>query len=127
RGQGSGEAGRGTHGARSPRLGPSSAPGTYPVTASANDTQGDPVSWTIIVRVFPRLRVSCRGRVTGGEGTILRTSRRRHSITVLDAAGGQATARTPCPAGGRTRRGSGGPAKRPRRRPRLRRARGFTG
>ncbi len=67
-------------------------PGTYRVRATGRDTDGNPVSWTITVRVFPRLRVSCSGRVTGGEGTVL-GRRRRRSITVLDAAGGTATTR----------------------------------
>ncbi len=72
-------------------------PGTYHVRASGHDTDGNPVSWTITVRVFARLRVGCSGRVHGGEGTILRrqwrTTRHGRTLTMLDAAGGTATVR----------------------------------
>ena len=91
-GQDYGQTGQGPHG--KPLLFTHSfRPGTYRVRASGQDTDGNAVAWTITVRVFPRLRVSCAGRVRGGEGTILRRVRRRHSITVLDAAGGSASAR----------------------------------
>jgi hypothetical protein len=93
-GQDYGQTGQGPRGGPT-RFTHSFPPGTYHVVASGRDTQGDRVSWTITVRVFPRLRVSCRGRVTGGQGTILRWVRRAHSLTVLDAAGGSATAHCP--------------------------------
>ncbi|MGH9060767.1 MAG: PKD domain-containing protein, partial [Acidimicrobiales bacterium] len=93
-GQDSGQTGQGTHG-KPVLFNHSFRPGTYRVRATGQDTDGNPVSWTITVRVFPRLRVSCSGRVRGGEGTVLRRIRRRHSITVVDAAGGTATARCP--------------------------------
>lgn len=91
-GQDYNQTGQGPHGAGPTRFEHSFAPGTYRVTASGVDTQGDRVSWTITVRVYPRLRVYCSGRTTGGEGAILRRVRRIHSISVLDAAGGTATA-----------------------------------
>jgi hypothetical protein len=95
-GQDYGQTGQGSHG--TPVLFTHSfRPGTYHVHASGQDTKGNPVSWTITVRAFPRLRVSCSGRVHGGEGTILRRQRRttRHArtLTVVDAAGGTATVR----------------------------------
>jgi len=105
-GQDFGQTGQGSHGVT--RFTHAFRPGTYRVTASAVDTSGNAVSWTIGVRVFPRLvvRAGCRrdrpfARISGGEGTILRESwkRRRHgraTVTVLDAAGGQATASTRC-------------------------------
>ena len=91
-GQDHGQTGQGTHG--QPVLFTHSfRPGTYRVRATGVDTDGNPVAWTITVRVFPPLRVRCSGRVTGGEGTVLRMVRRQRSITVLDAAGGAASAR----------------------------------
>lgn len=92
-GQDYGQTGQGPHGP--PLFTHSFSPGTYHVVASGQDTDGNVVSWTITVRVFPRLSVSCDGAVRGGEGTILRFVRRRHSIAVVDAAGGQARARCP--------------------------------
>jgi hypothetical protein len=97
-GQDHGQTGQGPHG--NPVLFTHSfRPGTYHVRASGQDTDGDPVSWTITVRVFPRLRVDCSGRVQGGEGTILRRHWQRTShgrtLTVVDAAGGTATVRCP--------------------------------
>jgi hypothetical protein len=91
-GQDHGQTGQGTHG-RPVLFSHSFRPGTYRVRATGADTNGNPVAWTITVRVFTRLRVSCSGRVTGGDGTVLREVRRGRSITVLDAAGGTATAR----------------------------------
>ena len=93
-GQDYGQTAQGPHGGPT-RFTHSFRPGTYHVVATGQDTQGNSVSWTITVRVFPRLRVTCGGRVTGGEGTILRRVQRAHSITVLDAAGGTATAHCP--------------------------------
>jgi len=95
-GQDYGQTGQGPHGA--PVLFTHSfRPGTYRVRASGQDTNGTPVEWTITVRVFPRLRVACSGAVRGGEGVILRRwwrrTRRGRTLTVLDAAGGTATAR----------------------------------
>jgi len=95
-GQDYGQTGQGPHG--DPVLFTHSfRPGIYHVRASGQDTDGNRVSWTITVRVFPRLGVSCSGRVHGGEGTILRRQRRTtphgRTLTVLDAAGGTATVR----------------------------------
>jgi hypothetical protein len=131
-GQDYGQTGQGPHGSGSPRFRHSFAPGTYHVLATGRDTDGDPVAWTITVRVFPRLRVSAacrRGHVywitSGGEGTILRTSvrriRRAVLVSVLDAAGGRATSRVRCGESSSAHRP--GPARRPHRG----RARGFTG
>jgi hypothetical protein len=94
-GQDFNQTGQGVHSGPA-RFTHSFGPGTYRVVASARDTQGNPVFWTITVRVFPRLGLSCTGRVRGGEGTILRRVRRGHSITVLDAAGGRASAPARC-------------------------------
>lgn len=91
-GQDHGQTGQGPHG-KPVLFTHSFRPGTYRVRASGQDTDGNPVSWAITVRVFPRLRVGCSVRVTGGEGTVLREIRRRHSLSVVDAAGGTATAR----------------------------------
>lgn len=95
-GQDYGQTGQGPHG-KPVLFTHSFRPGTYRVRASGKDTDGNPVSWTITVRVFPRLRVSCSGRVQGSEGTILRrqwrTTRHGRTLTVLDAAGGTATVR----------------------------------
>ncbi len=91
-GQDHGQTGQGPHG-KPILFAHSFRPGTYRVRASGADTAGNPVSWTITVRVFKRLRVNCSGRVTGGQGAVLRTVRTRRSITVLDAAGGTATTR----------------------------------
>jgi hypothetical protein len=93
-GQDHGQTGQGPHG-KPVLFTHAFRPGAYRVRASGQDTDGNPVAWTITVRVFPRLRVSCSGRVRGGEGTVLREVRRSHSITVVDAAGGTATARCP--------------------------------
>ena len=94
-GQDYGQTGQGIHGTA--LVEHSFRRGTYHVTATAHDTAGDPLSWTITVRVFPQLHVACSGRVWGGEGTVLRRTWRRagrHTvIRVLDAAGGTATAR----------------------------------
>lgn len=95
-GQDYGQTGQGPHG--KPLLfSHSFRPGTYRVRAFAQDANGNKVSWTITVRVFPRLAVSCSGRVRGGQGTILRRHQRRtphgRTMTVLDAAGGTATVR----------------------------------
>jgi hypothetical protein len=91
-GQDHGQTGQGPHG-KPVLFAHSFRPGTYRVRASGTDTAGNAVSWAITVRVYPRLRVSCSGRVTGGEGTVLRKVRRRRSISVVDAAGGIASAR----------------------------------
>ncbi len=91
-GQDFGQTGQGPHG-RPVLFSHSFRPGIYRVRATAKDTDGNPVAWAITVRVFPRLRVGCSGRVTGGQGTVLREVRRGRSVTVLDAAGGTATAR----------------------------------
>jgi hypothetical protein len=95
-GQDYGQTGQGPHG-KPVRFTHSFRPGTYHVRASGHDTNGNPVNWTITVRVFPRLRVGCSGRVHGGEGTILRrrwrSSHHGRMLTVLDAAGGTATVR----------------------------------
>lgn len=104
-GQDFGQTGQGDHGQAI--FTHSFRPGLYHVTASGEDTSGDPVSWTITVHVFPELRVTARcrdrhprARVRGGEGTILREvwkrRGRREKVTVLDAAGGRATATTRC-------------------------------
>jgi hypothetical protein len=93
-GQDYNQSGQGQHGPS--RFTHSFRPGTYRVVASGHDTQGNPVSWTITVRVYPRLRVSCHGHVSGGQGTILRAVRRGHSLNVLDAAGGRASGRVDC-------------------------------
>lgn len=94
-GQDYGQTGQGPHGR--PLFTHSFRPGTYRVRAFGQDTQGNKVSWTIMVRVFPRLAVSCTGRVRGGEGTILRrqwrSTRHGRTLTVLDATGGTATIR----------------------------------
>jgi hypothetical protein len=94
-GQDWGQTGQAVHGVA--RFEHSWAPGTYHVIATAHDTAGNPMSWTITVRVFPQLHVNCRGRVWGGEGTVLRRSWHRvgrfRVLSVLDAAGGTATAR----------------------------------
>jgi hypothetical protein len=94
-GQDFGQTGQGPHG--SPVLFKHSfRPGTYRVTASGQDTKGNQVTWTVTVRVYSRLAVNCHGQVHGGEGTIIRRqwrrSGRRRTLTVLDAAGGTATA-----------------------------------
>lgn len=95
-GQDYGQTGQGPHG-KPVLLTHAFRPGTYHVRASGHDTDGNPVSWTITVRVFPRLRADCSGRVHGGQGTILRrrwrSSRHGRTLTVLDAAGGTATVR----------------------------------
>jgi hypothetical protein len=95
-GQDYGQTGQGRHG-KPVLFTHAFRPGTYHVRASGHDTDGNPVSWTITVRVFPRLRVGCSGRVRGGEGTILRrhwrSSRHGRMLTILDAAGGTATVR----------------------------------
>ena len=95
-GQDYGQTGQGPHG-KPVMFTHSFRPGTYRVRASGTDTNGNKVSWTITVRVFPRLAVSCSGRVHGGQGTILRREWRMTShgrtLKVLDAAGGTATAR----------------------------------
>jgi len=100
-GQDYGQTGQGDHGTA--RFTHSFPPGTYHVVASGQDTDGNKVSWTITVRVFPRLQVSVRcvggrprARVHGGEGTVLRESWRGDRVTVLDAAGGVASARASC-------------------------------
>ena len=94
-GQDYGQTGQGLHGTA--LFTHSFAPGAYRVTATAQDTDGNKLSWTISVRVFPEPRVNCRGVVTGGEGTVLRRDWRRsghfHVLSVLDAAGGSASAR----------------------------------
>ncbi len=95
-GQDHGQTGQGPHG--QPVLFTHSfRPGTYRVRASGQDSKGNKVSWTITVRVFPRLSVSCSGRVRGGQGTILRRQSRStghgRTLTVLDAAGGTASVR----------------------------------
>jgi hypothetical protein len=93
-GQDFGQTGQGPHG--QPTFTHSFAPGTYRVTASARDTLGNPVSWTLTVRAFPRLRVSGRcahPRVAGGDGAVLRTTRHGRRVAVLDAAGGLASGR----------------------------------
>jgi hypothetical protein len=104
-GQDFGQTGQGAHG---PALFTHSfRPGTYRVVASGTDTLGDHVSWTITVHVYPRLsaRASChrqrpRAIVHGGQGTILRMqwrrSGRRVTVTVIDAAGGRASATARC-------------------------------
>jgi hypothetical protein len=58
-------------------------PGVHRVVASGRDTAGNPVSWTIEVTVYPRLRPSATcamsrrgratltGRASGGEGSVL--------------------------------------------------------
>ncbi|MFL5824822.1 MAG: hypothetical protein ACJ764_15430 [Solirubrobacteraceae bacterium] len=89
-GQDFGQTGQGPHHGPA-RFTHSFRPGTYHVRATAQDTSGNRISWTITVRAYPELRVSCSGRVRGGEGTVLRRVRHRHSLTVLDAAGGSAT------------------------------------
>jgi hypothetical protein len=93
-GQDHGQSGQGPHGEPVLFTHPF-RPGTYRVRAFGHDTDGNKVSWTITVRVFSRLEVSCSGRVHGGQGTILRHQWRRTShgrtLTVLDAAGGTAT------------------------------------
>ena len=95
-GQDYGQTGQGPHG-KPVLFTHSFRPGTYHVRASGHDTDGNPVSWTITVRVFQRLRVSCSGRVRGGEGAILRRHWRKarggRTLTVLDGAGGTATVR----------------------------------
>jgi hypothetical protein len=95
-GQDYGQTGQGPHG-KPVLFTHSFRPGTYRVRASGHDSDGNPVTWTITVRVFPRLSVGCSGRVHGGEGTILRrswrTTRQGRTLTVLDAAGGRASAR----------------------------------
>lgn len=95
-GQDYGQTGQGPHG-KPVLFTHAFGPGTYHVRAFGRDTDGNPVSWTITVRVFPQLRVDCSGRVRGGEGTILRrrwrTARHGRTLTVLDAAGGTARAR----------------------------------
>lgn len=95
-GQDYGQTGQGPHG-KPVLFTHSFRPGIYHVRASGRDTDGNPVSWSITVRVFPRLIVSCSGRVRGGEGTILRRrwhrARQGRTLTVLDAAGGTATVR----------------------------------
>ncbi len=95
-GQDYGQTGQGPHG-KPVTFTHSFRPGTYRVRASGQDTDGNKVSWTIIVRVFPRLTVSCSGRARGGQGTILRrewrSTRHGRTLMVLDAAGGTATAR----------------------------------
>ncbi len=95
-GQDFGQTGQGPHG-NPVMFTHSFRPGTYRVRAFGQDTRGNKVSWTITVRVFPRLAVSCSGRVHGGEGTILRRQSRRtrhgRTLSVVDAAGGTATAR----------------------------------
>ena len=100
--------------------------GTHRVTATGTDTAGNTASWTFTVTVYPRLvasarcRVNRRGRATfagsaeGGRGAVLAwkwrlrrggTARgarvaggraRAASLTILDAAGGTATARARC-------------------------------
>ncbi len=93
-GQDYGQTGQGNHG--SPLFTHSFRPGTYKVTASGRDTDGNAVSWTITVTVFPRLRVLCGGRVRGGEGTVLARLHRGHRIEVVDAAGGMGVAPATC-------------------------------
>lgn len=96
-GQDFGQTGQGPHGRT--QFTHSFRPGTYRVRASGRDTLGNPVSWTITVRVFPRLTVNCSGRVHGGDGVVLRRQWRvighGRTLTVLDAAGGTATVRCP--------------------------------
>ena len=95
-GQDYGQTGQGPHG-KPVLFTHSFRPGIYRVRTFGQDTLGNKVSWTITVRVFPPLRVSCSGRVHGGQGTILRRQWRTMShgrtLTVLDAAGGTATVR----------------------------------
>jgi hypothetical protein len=95
-GQDFGQTGQGPHG-KPVLFTHSFRPGTYRVMASGHDTKGSRVQWRIIVRVYPRLTVNCRGRVHGGQGTILRRQWRRikhrRILTVLDGAGGTASAR----------------------------------
>ncbi len=95
-GQDYGQTGQGPHG-KPVLFSHSFRPGIYRVRAFGQDTRGNKVSWTITVRMFPRLRVSCSGRVRGGEGTILRRqwrpSRHGRALAVLDAAGGTASVR----------------------------------
>jgi hypothetical protein len=79
-GQDLGQSGQGEHG--TPRFTHAFAPGTYKVTASGRDTSGNPVAWSVRVRVYPRLHVAarCRGRgravlsasASGGRGDVLR-------------------------------------------------------
>jgi hypothetical protein len=96
-GQDWGQTGQGVHGVA--MFEHSWPPGSYRVTATAHDTSGNKLSWTIAVRVFPQLHVNCRGRVWGGDGVVLRRTRtqagRFRVLSVLDAAGGTASARCP--------------------------------
>jgi hypothetical protein len=105
-GQDHGQTGQGPHG-KPVLFTHSFRPGTYRVRATGTDTNGNRVSWAIIVRVFPRLKVavSCSGRrprvaIRGGEGTLLRrsvgVSGGRAFASVLDAAGGTASGRARC-------------------------------
>jgi hypothetical protein len=95
-GQDYGQTGQGPHG-KPIRFTHSFRPGTYHVHASGQDTDGNPVAWIVTVRVYPRLTVSCSGRVRGGQGTILRRwwrrTGRKRTLNVLDAAGGRASVR----------------------------------
>jgi PKD repeat protein len=79
------------------------SPGTYNLTVTAADQNGQTDSMTLPIHVYPALRVrivthGCRpmARVSGGDGTVLtRRWARRHGrlqITVTDAAGGIASA-----------------------------------
>jgi hypothetical protein len=119
-GQDLGQSGQGPHG--EPILFTHAfAPGTYKVTASGRDTAGNAVAWTVDVTVYPRLVASARCRRTtftgsadGGEGHVLswqwrfsdgkraegrvvQHRARRAAVTVVDGAGGTATARAVCP------------------------------
>jgi hypothetical protein len=95
-GQDFGQTGQGPHG-KPVLFTHAFGPGTYHVSASGQDTNGNKVSWKITVRVFPQLKVDCAGRVHGGEGTIIRRQRRRsghrRTLTVVDAAGATASVR----------------------------------
>jgi hypothetical protein len=104
-GQDYGQTGQGGHGAS--LVTHAYGPGNYRVTADGADTAGNPVRWTLVVRVFPRLRLTvlCGHRrrivrVRGGEGSLLRErwtrAGPRARISVLDAAGGTASAIARC-------------------------------
>ena len=79
------------------------SPGTYALTVTAADQNGQTDTMTLPIRVYPALRVRITGsgcrplaRVSGGDGRVL--TRRwtlgggRLSVTVTDAAGGIASA-----------------------------------
>jgi hypothetical protein len=77
-GQDLGQTGQGEHG--TPRFTHAFAPGTYKVTASGRDTAGNPVAWSVRVRVYPRLQVAARCRAPGG---------RRRAVLSASASGGR--------------------------------------